>query len=836
LAAKLNTNTNPEFTNTLRNNVSICFCSLSIRKRLNTLRKTIIKIEKLSPFFLLLFVLISAFMQVLPVHAAPLTLNLAPLDAVVGDTVAATGSNATVNGEIRLYIGNIMLTSTIADEAGTYSARFVVPPVRGGTHTIIALDVESGDITFAFLRVRPRILVTPTVGSFNDRISVRGEGFATYESVALWLEGTDVTPSPTPITDSLGTFETSFQMPALPNGAYTLNAVGMRGDTARTLITAVPKIFVQPTSGAANTIAQVFGYGFSVSTELTLFFDLIDVTPYTPVLTSPEGSFNTLFLVPNVSDGTYSVSAYDNMGNVASSTFVVPSPIIGLTPSTIFGSSLITVEGIGFQPEAPVMLYLEDIATTSSYNLMAGTENIMPKTDGSFQYSLTVPIAGAGAYQVTAYQIVGPAPSDLLEVASAKLTIMKRASLDADIATSTLHFRGEIAEFYFRTALDGELVDVQIDKALFYSANAGSEDLTSGVTQISKGFYRLPYAIPEDASFGTYTLLVDTSLHTSQLEAFGSAMGSFTISPFFTAQAAQVLDIQNNIATVIAPDLGTVKANLSAINARLGSIEGNIALIQSDIGTLETSVDVINATLVGIEGTVATVQSDLGTLEINAAAINATLVSIDGNTATIESDLGTISTSTDAVHAKVASIENGVATVSSDIGTVRIKSSELGNQVNVATLFAVAAAIAASASTVIIYRRKPPKTPTTPSASPPTEKPPTQSASALTQTDKEEPVQVQTQTEAPEEAPKPTESPVQEAPPTAEPSPQAQSPPDSTGPEESPPQMLPEPESQPQTVVSVRARLEANGHSKNFLFDFAPSYNWTPRGRFLMAD
>jgi len=760
----------------------------------------IIKIEKLSPVLLLLFALIGAFIQVLPVHAAPLTLNFAPLNPVVGDTVAATGSNANANAEIRLYIGNIMLTSMIADEAGNYSVRFVVPPVRGGLQTIVALDVESDSVTFASLTVRPRILVAPAVGSFNDRISVRGEGFAANESVTLSLGGIVLAPSPTPTTDSLGTFETSFQMPSLPDGTYTLSAIGRRGDTANTLMTTVPKISVQPTSGAANTFARVFGYDFSASAELTLFFDLIDVTPYSPVLTSPDGSFSMLFLVPNVSDGTYSVSAYDNMGNVASSVFVVPSPMIRLTPSTISESSIIAVEGIGFQPEA-VVLCLEDIARTSIFNLMAGTENIMPKTDGSFQYSLVVPIVGAGAYEVKAFQNIGSSPSDLIEVAAANLTIMKLASLDADITTSTLHFRGEIAEFYLKTALDGELVDVQIDKALLYSANAGSEDLTSGVTQISTGFYRLPYAISDDASFATYTLLVETSLHTSQLQALGSATGSFTISPFFTAQAAQVLDIQNNIATVIVPDLGTVKANLSAINAKFGSIEGNIAVIQSDIGTLETSVDAINATLVSIEGTVATVQSDVGTLEISAAEINATLVGIDGNMATIESQLGTISTSTDAIHAKVASIENGVTTVSSDIGTVKIKSAELGNQVNVATLFAVAAAIAASASTVIISRRKPPKTPTSPPATPPTEESPTESASVQTQTDKEEPMQVQTQTEAPEEAPKPAESPAQETHPTAEPSPQTQSPPDSTTPEESPPQMLPEPQTQPETVV-----------------------------------
>lgn len=788
--------------------------------------KSILKIKTLTQVSIILLLLIGTFMRILPAHAGPITLEVTPPHAVVGDTVTVNGVDATGNGEVRIYLGSLFMASTFADEAGIYSSQFIPPPIPHGSQLVIAVDVESGDTALAFLTVEPRISVTPTTGSFNDIISVRGEGFAPYEYITLWLETTDVTPASTPYTTFLGTFEATIQVPSMPNGPWTFSAEDEDGNAAKTPFTVTPKIMLQPTSGTTNTFTMVYGYGFADSVEFILFFDSINITPYGHPSTWPDGSFTTALFVPEVSDGIHTISAQDNVGNVANAPFVVPSPIMTLIPDVISESSMVTVEGLGFQPEVPVVLYMEDTVTTSIYDLMARTQNIIPTADGSFQYSFMVPIAGAGTYEVAAYQAHGPLPSDLHKIASATLTIMSQATLDAEITTGPLCFRGEIAEFYLKTALSGELVDVQIDDARVYSANGTFEqNLTGNVTQVATGFYRIPYTILDDAPFGTYALVVEASLHEYLLEASGSTTGSFEISPFFTAQAVQVLDIQNNIATVVIPDLGTVKTRLSNINGKLDSIQGNIALIQTDIGTLQASVDVINATLVSIQDGIATIQSDVGTLQTNADSINATLVgldgrvatvqstlgtletsvdainarliSIDGDIATVESDLGTIRTTTDAIHATVTSIDDGVATVSSDLGTVKVKMAESNNLMNVAALLAVGAAIAASASAIMLYRKKPPKPSAGSSTPPPTEPPTPQNEPASTQPEKQE--QAQTQTEPPAEAPKPAETPPQETPPpSAEQPPQTQPPPDSNAPKESPPQTQPEPQPQPQ--------------------------------------
>ncbi len=755
-------------------------------------------------FLLLLVISISLSQQVLPVQANSLTLILDPETAQVGDIVAVMGSQATPNSEIRLYFQRLMLTSTISDDEGNFSAQFAVPRVGGGNCTLIARDIGSDTGAVAYLVVRPRIQVMPNFDSFDDRVSVEGEGFTPHVAITLRIGETNVTSTSIIYTDFLGVFATDFRMLQMPAGIYNFSASDTSGNSASEPITVKPKITVQPTSDDPNTFASILGHGFSGGDQITLFFDSNDVTADLPIFTSREGSFFMPFLVPDVPDGVHSITAYDNTGNNASTIFVVPSPIIRVAPETVFEPSMIKVEGLGFQPYSPMVIYLKDTSTGDMCNVMAKNENVLPSLDGSFQYSFILPVTHAGLYKITACKILGPLPSDLQELASAELTIMKHESLEVEVTTGTLHFRGELAEFYIKTTLNGEFVDAQIDGAQLYSANATfKEDLSQLVTEVSTGYYRIPYAIPSDASFGTYALLVNISLHKDFTQAFGSATGSFTISNFFTTEAAQLLDIQNNIATAIIPELGTVRANLSAIDARLQDIQGNVVIIQSDIGTFQSCLEELNASLVSINGTVATIESDIGTLEVNFESINATLVGMEGETVTINSELGTLRTSADSIHAEVTSIENGVATVSSDIGTMKTRLAETGTQTSGAVLAAAAAAVAAAATlSIVIYKRRPPKTPTNAPTYPPTDEPPTEKEPTPVQSTKEEKAEPQqTQTEPLETGEGKVESPQEETPPKEDQNSPNPPSPEPLAPTEPPPSAQQDHQTQPSLVV-----------------------------------
>jgi hypothetical protein len=198
------------------------------------------------------------------------------------------------------------------------------------------------------------------------------------------------------------------------------------------------------------------------------------------------------------------------------------------------------------------------------------------------------------------------------------LLYSQQETLDVQLDVGSIHFRGEIAEFYVQTVRNGIPFNATITKAMLYhSEGQVSVDLTINVQHISTGLYRIHYAVPAGAPTGTYVLTV--VIHTHRLDARACARGtgakSFLISPALTSTKALITEINNNIATVVIPELGTIQTNLTEIHATIIAIDGKTAIIQTDIGTMETDLSTINAKVTRIEGDTATIETDIGTVK-----------------------------------------------------------------------------------------------------------------------------------------------------------------------------------------------------------------------------
>lgn len=716
-----------------------------------------IKAARVCLLAMLILAFVTVAFQIRFVHADPLTIDVSPVSAPVGDTLTVSGVNATAYGEVRIYVlGFLFFASTLANESGGYSVNAVVPAVPFGAYLIMAVDVASGDSASTMLNVEPRILLTPEEGSYNTVVSVKGDGFYSDRNVTLIdFDGIDVTPLPRPHTDFLGSFVASFNVPSRPNGTYTVTAADEWGASASASFRVVPEIWVWSMSNSHAPLSLIYveGYGFGVSVNVTMFFGSFDVTPYPFLTTGASGYFGAPFFVPNVFDGVYPITVSDADGNVATAQFPVPGPILTLTPDRAFESSIVTVHGLGFQPRAPVLLYLEGVTMTSLIDLMRMSPNLMAAEDGSFEYKFIVPVTKPGVYTVSAYMMLGPAPAEPIWLASANLTIYDDAPLDVVVNVGSIHFRGEIAEFYLETAFDGKPVNTTVSKAmLYYSDGTLMQDLTADVGQVATGLYRIPYAAPGDAPLGTYVLVVEGNYTKDLIEAFGTSSGNFLLSHGFTDQNARLVDLQNKVGTIVIPDLGVIKANLTAINATLASVEGREITLQSDLGTLKTDADTINARLVAIDGKEATIQSDLGILMVDADAINAKVTSIDGNVATISSDLGTVKSQ----MTNQAADYTGPATL----------------------ILSLIAAVGALSSLLYVRKIKPPS-PATATSKPPETPPPTVTREEAPQTATEEepatPIHEETpatppapETQTVPEEPTTTQEAPSEAPPTPE--------------------------------------------------------------------
>jgi len=263
--------------------------------------------------------------------------------------------------------------------------------------------------------------------------------------------------------------------------------------------------------------------------------------------------------------------------------------------------------------------------------------------------------------------------------------------LDVEVSVGSVHFNGEIAEFYILTSYLGNPVENATVKATLYFNGTTYANLTSSIEQVAPGLYRVPYVIPADAPTGTYAMLVEASKKIGCLTLRGVALTTFLLSPTLTSWNAWIIQIQGDTAT-IKTDVGIVKTSLEALNAKLTSIEGRIVTIETDIGTIKADITIIRSQITKIEGNIATIstilgdingtiksikeniaeiQTDIGSIEIDISTINATLKDINGTLAIIKTDIGEIRIGLNQINATLVSLNETVATIKTALGTIQ---------------------------------------------------------------------------------------------------------------------------------------------------------------------
>lgn len=490
-----------------------------------------------------------------------ITLNITPDHATVGEVVTLSGVNASPYSEVKIYLSSTtFLASTEANEIGSYSINLTVPSLRSNTYDIMALEVVTGDTSLTKLTIQPRITLIPKNGSYRDTITVRGEGFQFFTPITITFNGSDVTPLPQPWPNSFGAFEADIQVPLVPNGSYIIKADDGVVN-ASTTFTVLPKIYLSPqSSGTTGTFIAVIGTGFTPSANLTVEFDSLNVTNYGGVETWIDGSFGiwmvmpATFYVPDVQDGIHLVNATDETGLSATAPFIVPSPILTVTPNVTSAPSRITVTGLGFTPLEPILIYFEDILMVDILDLMVGSNALLADEFGFYEYSFIVPITKPGIYSIRACQL------------------------------------------------------------------ADSVDFIVG-----------------DELAATSLTIVEDAL---------------------------LMEIENEIATIIIPDLGIIKSNLNDIDAKLVDIQGDIAVINSTLYAMKSNLTTIQAEIINIDGTSATINSTLGLIQVDTSDIWLNITGINGNIVTIYTTLSTI-------DGEITSIDGNIATIETDIGTVK---------------------------------------------------------------------------------------------------------------------------------------------------------------------
>ncbi|HEY42134.1 MAG TPA: hypothetical protein G4O18_09835 [Dehalococcoidia bacterium] len=233
-------------------------------------------------------------------------IELSVTSATIGATVEATGwgfyADRYINFVFAYDSKEISLGSTLSDPTGQYQHEFAVPTGPAGVHQVIARDDE-GNLAVTGLEIVPSVVVSPASGVYEDTIEIEGIGFSSGSPVTIYL-GT--TPIAYGESNTIGSFEGTFNVPELALGVYNLWIVDENGYTAQFQFSITAGIWLNLTAGHISAPVIISGTGYAVGVTVSIYYDDVRVA----LATADEfGSFSATFEVPPGVSGEHTVTA-----------------------------------------------------------------------------------------------------------------------------------------------------------------------------------------------------------------------------------------------------------------------------------------------------------------------------------------------------------------------------------------------------------------------------------------------------------------------------------------------------------------------------------------------
>jgi len=459
-------------------------------------------------------------------------------------------------------------------------------------------------MSIASVKANPiNVTVSPTSGPVGTVVTVSGDDATAGGEVRVYVAIFIVSFfAATTTANSTGDYSVNITVPAFPEDIYSIVVLDVEtGDMNMATFTIESSITLNNEEGSYNDEVIVKGHGFDSDVLITLTFDGDDVTPTPQPETDDFGSFEARIRVPMVPKGTYTVTA-DDGSNTASASFTV-IPKLTVSPTSGPKSTIVYVNGTGF-------------ASSVGVSVMFGAVNVTmypsfpTNLDGSFMQLFLVPDVADGTYTVNATDASGSSATAPFIKPSPIMTVTPNTTSGPALVTVNgfgLPPNTPIL-VHFEDILAVSLMDLMVKSEVLFTDEYGSYEYS----------FIVPVAKP-----GVYTVA-----------AYQVVGGGFTTGEKLASASLTIVEDAL---------LSDIKDDLTAIEARLVSIEGNVATINSTIGLIETDIANIQLNVTAINGNVATIQTALGTIQ-------GRITSIEGSTATIETDVGTVKT--DISHIK----------------------------------------------------------------------------------------------------------------------------------------------------------------------------------------
>ena len=354
-------------------------------------------------------------------------ISLIPASGGVGDTVVVSGSGFSANQAISFKIDGVALTVTpttvTTDAQGVFSGvSFTIPSLSGGTHAIVAADIDlnSGTTT---LTLTPKITATPTTGgTVGSQITLTGSGFIPNATVSISWDNVALNPAVSTTASAAGTISVTFNVPASAYGKHSIKAVDTSANSASVDFKTLAKVTINPATGGYQDSITITYAGFTANSTITSTQMVMSGVGYnlatlpTTIQTDANGSATATFNVLGVYSGNWTIQATDSSSVQASATLAVVAKLT-LNVTTGGAGDTITVIGSGFNVGRGITMTYNGVALTTT------PSSITSDTNGSFSCQFSLPSTAAGTMVLKATD--GAATATVNFNAVAKATVSK---------------------------------------------------------------------------------------------------------------------------------------------------------------------------------------------------------------------------------------------------------------------------------------------------------------------------------------------------------------------------------------------------------------------------
>jgi hypothetical protein len=335
------------------------------------------------------------------------TIALSPIHGSVGTNVTITGQNFNISdSKVEVFFDSLSVLNVTTNATGGFTSTntFLVPSKPSGvTYTVNASDgINSG--TASFVIPAFDIALNVTSGPPHTPLLVNGTGFTVNGLVPIFF-GTNETAHVTISANATGDFSASLEVPEKTAAAYTVKAwdTGTGSNTTETFTILAPSIYLNTTSGPPGKTIEAWGSSWNCSGYVAISFGSTAVLSPATNNTNSTGylgyATNMTFVVPNLTNGTYTVNATDGINSNTSLTFTISAPTLWLNTTGGPVGSTIMINGTNWKLGTLVDI---DIYNSTYSRSLFVTNPTAHATYGNFSDTFTIPTLVIGTYTINA--------------------------------------------------------------------------------------------------------------------------------------------------------------------------------------------------------------------------------------------------------------------------------------------------------------------------------------------------------------------------------------------------------------------------------------------------